>query len=94
MARRRPTDNMKSALVKVTGQLMRTKRGPDELLGDLFRDVQNQQIYSDGKTFVDLIPKSRMKQIKQEYLLEKQDPNFNLSEFVNKRFRSHPWSTF
>ena len=88
MARRRPTDNMKSALVKVTGQLMRTKRSPDELLGDLFRDVQNQQIYSDGKTFVDLIPKSRMKQIKQAYLLEKQDPNFNLSEFVNKRFRS------
>ena len=88
MNRRKATDGLKSALIKVTGQLMRTQRSPDELLGDLFIDVQNQRVYDDGKTFVDLIPRRRTKHIRQEYLLEKQDPNFNLHEFVNKHFHA------
>lgn len=88
MQRRHATDTLKSALVKTTGQLIRTQRSPDEALGELFTDVQNQQIYADGKTFVDLVPRRRAKQIRQEYLLEKQDPNFNLQAFVNRHFHA------
>lgn len=77
---------IKSALVNTAGALMLTKASPDEALGDLFAAVQKHQVYDDGKTFVDLIPRGRMKQIKKEYLLESQDPHFDLHEFVNRHF--------
>lgn len=79
-------ETFKSALVKTTGNFIPVSKSPDEALGELFSDVQKQQIYGDGKTFVDLVPRGRMKQIQQEYRLEKQDPNFNLSEFVSRHF--------
>jgi len=80
-------DLLKSQLVKATGVLtLKSKKGPDELLGDLFGDVQTQQIYPDGKTFVDLIPKKRIRSIKEEYKLLKADPNFDLREFVSRHF--------
>lgn len=77
---------IKSSLVKATGVLLKSKKGPDELLGELFGDVQTQQIYPDGKTFVDLIPKKRIRSIKEEYKLLKSDPNFDLREFVTRHF--------
>ena len=79
-------EKIKSALVTTTGTLMRVKKSPDEALGDLFAAVQEQQVYTDGKTFVDLIPKKRAQQIKKEYLLAKGDPNFDLREFVSRHF--------
>ena len=79
-------DPIKSSLVKTAGILIRSKRSPDELLGDLFRDVQNQQIYADGKTFLDLVPKKRVSMIQQEYRLLKSDPMFDLREFVGHHF--------
>jgi alpha,alpha-trehalase len=84
------TDKIKSSLVVTAGYLWRTTKSPDEVLGELFSDVQKQQIYSDGKTFVDLIPKHRMKQVQQEYLLAKQDPQFDLREFVGRHFSELP----
>lgn len=83
---RLPDDKIKSALVATTGTLLRTQKSPDEALGDLFAAVQHRQVYDDGKTFVDLIPRKRMEQIKKEYLLEKQDPDFDLREFVTRHF--------
>jgi alpha,alpha-trehalase len=79
-------ERIKSALVSTTGALMRPSKSPDEALGELFHDVQKARMYEDGMTFVDLIPRRRMKQIKQEYLLEKQDPNFDLRDFVARHF--------
>ncbi len=79
-------DKLKSGLVTAVGGLLPTAKSPDEALGDLFADVQHTQVYGDGKTFVDLVPRRRMRQIQQEYLLEKQDPNFNLQEFVSRHF--------
>ncbi len=79
-------DSIKSSLVSTAGLLLRTQKGPDELLGDLFDDVQNQQIYADGKTFVDLVPAKRIKSIQEEYALSKKDPNFDLREFVSRHF--------
>ncbi|MFZ2544712.1 MAG: alpha,alpha-trehalase TreF [Candidatus Saccharimonadales bacterium] len=77
---------IKSAIVNTAGALMLTKSSPDEALGDLFEEVQKHRVYDDGKTFVDLIPRGRMRQIRKEYLVEKQDPDFDLQEFVNRHF--------
>jgi len=80
------TDKIKSSLVTTAGQLIRVSKSPDELLGQLFADVQKQRIYGDGKTFVDLVPRNRAKLIQQEYLLFKDDPSFDLREFVSRHF--------
>lgn len=77
---------LKTALVATTGSLLRVDKSPDEALGDLFKAVQTSRVYSDGKTFVDLVPRGRMKAIQKEYLLAHEDPNFDLHEFVNRHF--------
>lgn len=79
-------DRLKSTLVKTAGTLKPVSKSPDEALGELFAEVQHSKVYADGKTFVDLVPRRRMKQIQQEYLLEKKDPNFSLQEFVSRHF--------
>jgi alpha,alpha-trehalase len=79
---------IKAALVNTAGALMLTKASPDESLGELFAAVQQHRVYDDGKTFVDLIPKKRIKQINKEYLAVKGDPNFDLHEFVGRHFYS------
>jgi len=82
-----PGENkLKSTLVAATGGLLPKSKSPDEALGELFADVQNRRVYSDGKTFVDLIPRRRMKQIQQEYQLTKNDPQFDLRDFVSRHF--------
>lgn len=82
-----PGENkIKSAIVATTGSLLPTSKSPDEALGKLFDDVQKRRVYSDGKVFTDLIPRRRMKQIQQEYLLAKGDPNFDLQDFVSRHF--------
>ena len=55
-------------------------------MAQLFREVQVKQLYSDGKTFVDMTPKRRLKQIKREYRLASQDPDFHLADFVKRHF--------
>lgn len=79
-------EKLKTALVSTTGALFRTAKSPDEGLGELFLAVQNDRIYDDGKTFVDLVPRARMRSIQQEYTLAKADPNFDLREFVSRHF--------
>lgn len=82
------SDKLASALVTTAGTLARVQKSPDERLGELFSDVQKNQIYHDGKTFVDLIPVKRAQQIKKEYQIAKKDPDFNLQEFVARHFHS------
>lgn len=79
-------DPLKSALVKTTGLLLKADKNLDERLGELLLDVQKTNVYGDGKTFVDLVPARRLKSIKEEYALVKQDPNFDLREFVTRHF--------
>jgi alpha,alpha-trehalase len=82
-----PGENrIKSAIVKTAGGILPTAKSPDEALGELFSEVQKTQVYEDGKTFVDLIPRRRMKQIQQEYLLVQNDPQFDLRDFVSRHF--------
>jgi neutral trehalase len=70
----RADEHVKSALVSASATLIRAQRSPDEAFGDLFRDVQTTRIYGDGKTFADLVPKKRVREIKKEYDLAKKDP--------------------
>ncbi len=79
-------EELRSALVSTAGLLIRSQKSPDELLGDLFHDVQRQRVYGDGKTFADLVPIKRVRSIQEEYRLLKQDPTFNLQEFINRHF--------
>lgn len=77
---------IKSAFVNTAGALLLTKASPEEAFGELFSEVQRQQVYGDSMTFADLIPRGRMGQIKRQYQLLRQDPDFDLQEFVARHF--------
>lgn len=64
-------------------------RGPDELLGELFQDVQLRKIHADGKTFVDLVSERKLREIAKAYHQARLNPHFDLQEFVNKHFREY-----
>lgn len=80
------SDKLKSALVATTGALFTARKSPDEAMAQLFQEVQTSRVYDDGKTFVDLVPRRRMRAIQQEYLLARKDPTFDLREFVGRHF--------
>ncbi len=84
------TEQIKSSLASSLGQLVPAGKSPDHGLGELFTDVQRQNIYVDSKTFADLIPKKRVRQLKREYAIAKKDPDFNLREFVRRHFYEVP----
>jgi alpha,alpha-trehalase len=86
MPRKINTDKMKTALVETAGVLIRSRKSPDELLGQLFSDMQALAIYPDGKTFADMVPKKRIRSIQEEYKLAKQDPSFDAREFIGRHF--------
>lgn len=86
MNNKKTSHKVKSALVRTTGRLMTSPKSPDEQLGQLFSDVQSKRVYSDGKTFLDLVPRKRSRQIIREYKLVKDDPNFDLRDFVSRHF--------
>jgi len=56
----------------------------------LFEDVQMNQIFEDGKTFVDCIPKESTGIILQQYLQQKDNPGFSLNNFVFSYFELPP----
>ncbi|MBP6688310.1 MAG: alpha,alpha-trehalase TreF [Lacibacter sp.] len=55
-------------------------------LSPLFEDVQMQQVFEDGKTFVDCTAKQATTDILQQYNEEKLKPGFNLRSFVTTHF--------
>lgn len=60
---------------------------PDQLYGQLFIDIQMQNILKDGKTFVDCLPKRDPKLIISDYLLLKKSKRpVNLRAFVAENF--------
>lgn len=61
-------------------------KGFDNNLNELLYDVQKNKIFKDDKSFVDLIPRHGTRQIRDEYLLIKDNPKFNLSDFINRHF--------
>jgi alpha,alpha-trehalase len=79
----------------VQSQLAKTTSGfgakpsPDEMLGELFQDVQLRRIYPDGMTFVDLLPAKQLRKILKAYEKERQHPRFNLHKFVQQHFKAY-----
>jgi len=61
---------------------------PDQIYGALFTDVQMSQVFPDGKTFVDCVPKRNPKEILKDYLTIKNNTalKFNLKLFVEENF--------
>src|SRR5450759_5468509 len=55
-------------------------------LGELFEQVQIQNIFSDGKTFVDCTPRPELSFIHQRYEEQKHEAGFKLSTFVHEHF--------
>lgn len=52
----------------------------------LFKDVQLQQIFPDGKTFVDCTPKQPFEEIAAKYAIKKNEAGFILKEFILENF--------
>lgn len=61
---------------------------PAQLYPGLFEDVQMQQVYADGKTFVDAIPRRPVAAILKEYEQSKNQPGFDLKAFVKAYFNT------
>lgn len=63
---------------------------PDALLGKLFADVQLNQVFEDGKTFVDCTAKYPYDTIRKNYAQQKTASDFNLKAFVLTHFEMPP----
>jgi alpha,alpha-trehalase len=59
---------------------------PSQLYGQLFKDVQMQRVFPDGKTFVDAIARDAPATIVQRYEEESRQPGFDLAAFVAQNF--------
>jgi len=73
----------------LTAQQQKYPPTPDKVYGQLFKDVQLQQILPDGKTFVDCTPKRKVTDIMYDYGMMK-GPNMNLKKFVEENFNLPP----
>jgi alpha,alpha-trehalase len=59
---------------------------PEKIYGKLFVDVQMNQVFPDGKTFVDCIPKRKPADIVADYEAQKGTTGFELKKFVLDNF--------
>lgn len=88
---------MASIKKKITKQINRAqinlaptkKDSPDELLGELFQDVQFRRIFPDGIIFVDMVPDRKIRRVLSEYKKRRHEPTFDLSSFVNDNFKEY-----
>lgn len=76
----------KTAIVKTAGRVKPVNKSPDEAYGELFSSVQKSQVYGDGKTFVDLVPRRRTPELLKAYKKAAQRPDFNLQSFIDEHF--------
>jgi alpha,alpha-trehalase len=59
---------------------------PSEQYPALYRDVELAHLYPDSKTFADMVPSAPPAQIESAYDAAKQQPGFNLADFVKHNF--------
>ncbi|MFP3429662.1 alpha,alpha-trehalase TreA [Paraburkholderia sp. SIMBA_061] len=53
---------------------------------ELYRDVQLAHLFPDSKTFADMVPLAPPEQIAADYASTRQQPGFNLGDFVKRNF--------
>lgn len=76
--------------ISVMGSGLAHRRdSPDELLGELFQDVQLKRVYPDGQIFVDLAPAKRLDHILKAYKMQRHNPQFDLHKFVQLYFKEY-----
>jgi alpha,alpha-trehalase len=63
-----------------------TRLPPSEIYGELFHDVQTQDVFADSKTFVDALPERSPDEILAAYRRQKNEPGFDLRTFIVQRF--------
>lgn len=80
------TAGMKPTVIPVKTAVEQPKLPPDLLFGELFHRVQMEEVFPDGKTFVDMIPKATAKEIMVDYEVAKAAAAFDLKQFVEKHF--------
>ena len=75
--------------IQLSAQKIQT---PDQIYGQLFKDVQMSRIFPDNKTFVDCTPKRKPAAIVADYLKIKNNPaiRFSLEMFVKENFDMPP----
>jgi len=78
-------DEPKGTTISVTTQSL-TAASPDSIYGPLFEAIQMQQMFPDGKTFVDCTPKRAVQEILVDYEKASTRPDFNLKQFVADNF--------
>ncbi|NND15056.1 MAG: alpha,alpha-trehalase TreF [Eudoraea sp.] len=59
---------------------------PEDIYGDLFRDMHLSGVWEDGKQIADLIPKKKPKKILKAYTKEMDTVQFDLKAFVEANF--------
>ena len=66
----------------------KTTLPPDQLYGQLFKDVQILPVFKDSKTFVDCTPKSTPEEIVSKYSMVRKDSvsKIILEKFVKENF--------
>ena len=57
---------------------------PDKIYGKLFVDVQMEQVFPDGKTFVDCLPKRKPADIVADYETQKGYAGFRSEEIRSR----------
>lgn len=57
-------------------------------LQQIFNDIGERGVYADIKYLQDLVPRERVKKITAEYELLKEDPHFDVRDFVSRHFYS------
>ncbi len=70
---------------KEPGSFRRQIISPDKLYGELFHEVQMQQVFPDSKTFADCVPRRSQEAILKEYKKRKAR-GFDLKAFVTANF--------
>lgn len=63
---------------------------PEQAYGELFEAVSIARIYPDGKTFADATPKAGPEEIRDAYLKQKEQADFDLQSFVESYFDMPP----
>jgi alpha,alpha-trehalase len=59
---------------------------PASVFGDLYTEVQLQNVFPDSKTFADAVPKRTPAEILQRFHDHRREPGFSLASFVNENF--------
>jgi len=81
-----------AAAVSSTAQQTNYPPTPDKIYGLLFKDVQMQQVFPDGKTFVDCTPKRKVADIMYQYGMMR-GVRQNMRQFIENNFNLPPAPT-